>query len=169
MDQIEWIGRGLAQPGRSKTGLAKALGIPNSAVTDMLKQGGRRLQFKEAVKAADYFEFARPTLSVEAADDLDAIVRSLKDKAIRRKIADLVRLTISVAEDRPAQVRAPAPAGEATAPAHLGGEVHAGRRLTRETSGLLRSPDQIEANLKPSKPAARKSSSKPKPPRDAQT
>lgn len=50
---IEAIKKGLEQPGKSKSGLAKALGIPNSAVTALLK-GQRLLKLREVPKVRAY-------------------------------------------------------------------------------------------------------------------
>jgi phage repressor protein C with HTH and peptisase S24 domain len=51
---IEDIKKALEQPGKSKSGLAKALGIPNSAVTALLK-GQRLLKLRELPKVKEYF------------------------------------------------------------------------------------------------------------------
>lgn len=59
MADLTWIERGLAQPGKTKAGLARALGIWPSAVSAMLR-GNRRLQLDEVVKAADYLEVDPP-------------------------------------------------------------------------------------------------------------
>jgi phage repressor protein C with HTH and peptisase S24 domain len=61
----QWIIDGLAQPGKTKSGLAKALGIPNSAVTEIVKNG-RHVKFLEAQKAAKYLGVDTPALSKQA-------------------------------------------------------------------------------------------------------
>ncbi len=52
---VSWIIEGLDKPGKSKSGLAKALGIWPSGVTSLLG-GGRQLKATEAQKAAAYLE-----------------------------------------------------------------------------------------------------------------
>jgi repressor LexA len=51
---IRWIKEQLEQPGKSKSGLARFLGIPNSAVTEMLK-GNRAIKLREVPKINQYF------------------------------------------------------------------------------------------------------------------
>ena len=50
---VEWIGAGLRQSGKTRSGLAKALGRSPSAVTDLLN-GHRRLRADEIAIVADY-------------------------------------------------------------------------------------------------------------------
>lgn len=57
---IEWILEGLKKPGKSRSGLAAALGRSPSMVTDMLKPGGRRLKADEVPLVAAYLEVAPP-------------------------------------------------------------------------------------------------------------
>lgn len=59
MADLTWIAEGLKKPGKSKTGLASALGIWPSAVTAML-QGRRRIQVAEIEKAAEYLGLEAP-------------------------------------------------------------------------------------------------------------
>jgi hypothetical protein len=58
---IRWIEKGLAKPGKSKSGLAKALGRFPSAVTLMLK-GGRSIKTDELPTIATYLDEAPPAL-----------------------------------------------------------------------------------------------------------
>lgn len=51
---IQWIKEQLEQPGKSRSGLAKFLGIPNSAVTEMLK-GNRAIKLREVPTIRAYF------------------------------------------------------------------------------------------------------------------
>ena len=52
--EVDWIIEALERdPAKTKTGLARALGIDKSGVSRMLK-GGRRLKFEEAQRAAEY-------------------------------------------------------------------------------------------------------------------
>lgn len=51
---INWIKEQLEQPGKSRSGLAKFLGIPNSAVTEMLK-GNRAIKLREVPNINQYF------------------------------------------------------------------------------------------------------------------
>jgi len=52
---IEDVKRGLATPGKSKSGLAKVLGVPNSAITEMLK-GNRQIKLREVSKIRAYLD-----------------------------------------------------------------------------------------------------------------
>jgi SOS-response transcriptional repressor LexA len=56
---IEWIREGLKKPGKSKIGLAKALGKAPNAVTGIL-QGWRQLKAKEIDIIAKYLEVDSP-------------------------------------------------------------------------------------------------------------
>jgi transcriptional regulator with XRE-family HTH domain len=53
MDLVTWIRDGLAVTGKSRLGLARALGLPASVITRML-QGKRRVQVEELPVIADY-------------------------------------------------------------------------------------------------------------------
>jgi hypothetical protein len=59
MDNLDWIKKGLEQPGKSQTGLAKALGRSPSAVTNLLK-GKRDLKQREVATIARYLGTAPP-------------------------------------------------------------------------------------------------------------
>ena len=59
MDEIEWIRAGLEKPGKSRSGLAKALGRAPSAVTALLK-GARELKAREIAVVAEYLEVEAP-------------------------------------------------------------------------------------------------------------
>lgn len=59
MDDLEWIKLGLGKPGKTKAGLAKAIGRAPSAITAMFN-GGRRLQLSEVPKVAAYLEVDAP-------------------------------------------------------------------------------------------------------------
>jgi transcriptional regulator with XRE-family HTH domain len=58
---IEWIRKALIQTGKTRSGLAKALGRSPSAVTDLLN-GSRRLRAEEIAIVADYFGVEPPRL-----------------------------------------------------------------------------------------------------------
>jgi phage repressor protein C with HTH and peptisase S24 domain len=59
MDQVDWIRAGLAKPGKTQSGLAKALGRAPSAVTALLK-GERELKAREVAVVAAYLEVLPP-------------------------------------------------------------------------------------------------------------
>ena len=50
---VDWIRAGLKRTGKTRSGLAKALGRSPSAVTDLLN-GSRRLRAEEIAIAAEY-------------------------------------------------------------------------------------------------------------------
>lgn len=60
MDDLDWIRRGLEKPGKTQTGLAKALGRSPSMITTLLK-GGRLLKVREVGKIAEYLGVEPPT------------------------------------------------------------------------------------------------------------
>jgi hypothetical protein len=60
-DGLDWIRRGLEQPGKSQAGLARAFGRAPSAINNLLK-GRRRLRTDEVAKAARYLEVTPPPL-----------------------------------------------------------------------------------------------------------
>lgn len=62
MAETEWLAKLLEQTGRSKGGLAKALGIPNSGVTRLL-QGERRFRVDELSTVAQYLGITRGQLN----------------------------------------------------------------------------------------------------------
>lgn len=55
--EVEWIVRGLSKPGKSKSGLARAIGRSPSAITDLLS-GSRQLKASEIPTIAAYLEVA---------------------------------------------------------------------------------------------------------------
>jgi len=57
---IDWIERGLRKPGKTQSGLARALGRNPSTVTALLK-GQRRLQLHEIAMVAEYLEVTPPS------------------------------------------------------------------------------------------------------------
>ncbi|ABE63196.1 putative phage repressor [Nitrobacter hamburgensis X14] len=59
MSDVEWIIEGLKKPGKSQTGLAKALGRAPSAITSLLK-GTRELKAREIPIVKEYLESAPP-------------------------------------------------------------------------------------------------------------
>ena len=61
MDIVAWIQRGLAKPGKSQRGLAKALAIDPAGVNRLLK-GGRQLKAAEIAQVARYLGEEPPTL-----------------------------------------------------------------------------------------------------------
>jgi len=58
---VEWIRQGLIDAGKTRSGLARALGRSPSAVTDLLN-GSRRLRAEEIAIAADYLGIEPPRL-----------------------------------------------------------------------------------------------------------
>jgi repressor LexA len=58
-DDLEWIREGLRKPGKTRAGLAHALGRYPSAVTDLFKRQ-RELKLREALAIADYLEVDLP-------------------------------------------------------------------------------------------------------------
>lgn len=60
MDDLDWIREGLGKPGKSRSGLATALGRSPSAVTALLK-GERKLKASEVALIAHYLEVDPPT------------------------------------------------------------------------------------------------------------
>ncbi len=58
---VDWIRKGLMETGKTRSGLAKALGRSPSAVTDLLN-GSRRLRADEIALAADYLGVEPPRL-----------------------------------------------------------------------------------------------------------
>lgn len=58
-DWIARIQKGLEQPGKTQAGLAAALGVHESAVSRMLKPGGRKLKADEIPKVMAYFGWAQ--------------------------------------------------------------------------------------------------------------
>lgn len=56
---IEWIKKGLTKPGKSNSGLAKALGRAPSAVTALLN-GGRQIKASEVAIIARYLDIEAP-------------------------------------------------------------------------------------------------------------
>ena len=60
MDDLDWIRAGLGKAGKTRTGLAAALGRAPSAVTALLK-GARKLKADEIARIADYLEVDPPT------------------------------------------------------------------------------------------------------------
>jgi phage repressor protein C with HTH and peptisase S24 domain len=66
MDELAWIRRGLQKPGRTQSGLARALGRSPSAVTALLK-GERQLKVREIAIIADYLgEEPPPNVAIPA-------------------------------------------------------------------------------------------------------
>jgi hypothetical protein len=59
MGALDWIIEGLAKPGKTRSGLARALGKQPSAVTDLL-QGKRQLKASQIPIVASYLEIAAP-------------------------------------------------------------------------------------------------------------
>ena len=60
MDVSAWLNSGLGKSGKTKGGLAKAMGVRASAVTELLA-GVRQLRVSEIVPAATYLEIDPPT------------------------------------------------------------------------------------------------------------
>jgi antitoxin component HigA of HigAB toxin-antitoxin module len=60
MGELDWILQGLEKPGKTRSGLAAALGKAPSAVTDLL-QGKRQLKASEIKTVASYLEVAAPS------------------------------------------------------------------------------------------------------------
>lgn len=66
---VDWIAEALDKPGKSRTGLAKAMGIHPSGVTALM-QGTRQLKLHEAQKAAAYLEVSLPSSLLPAVQEL---------------------------------------------------------------------------------------------------
>lgn len=90
MDVVQWIRDGLDKPGKQKQGLAAALGISRSAVTELLA-GRRNLLASEIAPAAAYLEvepppFHRsrfvPVMGQGAADATSLDLRSSADEPL---------------------------------------------------------------------------------------
>jgi transcriptional regulator with XRE-family HTH domain len=64
IDELDWIRRALAQPGKTQTGLAAALGRSPTVVTRIL-QGNRLLKLREIKAIAEYLEVDPPPLAPE--------------------------------------------------------------------------------------------------------
>ncbi|MCO4316314.1 XRE family transcriptional regulator [Phyllobacterium sp. 21LDTY02-6] len=63
---LEWIKQGLAQPGKTQSGLAKHLGIAHPQITQLL-QGKRSLKVSEPPKIAEYLELPDPFSEIRPA------------------------------------------------------------------------------------------------------
>jgi transcriptional regulator with XRE-family HTH domain len=68
MDELEWIRRGLEKPGKTQTGLARAMGVSPSAVTQLLK-GRRELKYREIRPVAQYLDVTPPGMPEAAPED----------------------------------------------------------------------------------------------------
>lgn len=79
MSKHQWILDGLTKPGKSRVGLAAALGRHPSMVTDLLN-GTRELKVSEIPKIAHYLEVAPP--SIEGAVRIIGIVGEHPDGAV---------------------------------------------------------------------------------------
>lgn len=60
---IEWVRKGLQQPGKTQIGLAKHLGIAHPQITQLLK-GKRNLKVHEIPKIAEYLGIEAPNVEV---------------------------------------------------------------------------------------------------------
>src|ERR1700722_17920478 len=58
---VDWIRRALIETGKTRSGLARALGRSPSAITDLLN-GSRRLRAEEIATIADYLGVEPPRL-----------------------------------------------------------------------------------------------------------
>lgn len=70
---VDWINSGLKKPGKTKRGLAKALGLDPSIITRIV-QGRRRLKADELYDIADYLETPVPERTAAAKRTPEAIV-----------------------------------------------------------------------------------------------
>ncbi|KAA0684553.1 helix-turn-helix domain-containing protein [Neorhizobium sp. P12A] len=61
---LDWIRDGLAQPGKTQSGLARHLGIAHPQITQLLK-GNRNLKVHEIPKIAEYLDRAPPGAEVK--------------------------------------------------------------------------------------------------------
>jgi SOS-response transcriptional repressor LexA len=99
MNIIEWIENGLTKEGKSRKGLASAIGRSPSAVTELLR-GKRKLQIDEIGKIARYLGEAVPTFG-EAKPERTSIVHV----PVRGEAApDLWRGPTYIYDDSPAQI-----------------------------------------------------------------
>jgi plasmid maintenance system antidote protein VapI len=85
---VESIKQALKKPGKSKGGLARALGRAPQAVT-LILQGRRQIKAKELPIIAEYLELQMPTYSEDAAPANSSAVETIKS-ALER-IAELER------------------------------------------------------------------------------
>jgi len=60
---LDWIREGLKKPGKTQSGLARALGIAHPQITQLMK-GDRRLKVDEVPKIAEYLEEPEPPMMV---------------------------------------------------------------------------------------------------------
>jgi transcriptional regulator with XRE-family HTH domain len=74
MDHLDWIRKGLERPGKTQTGLARALGRSPSAVTHLL-QGKRALKQREVPAVAQYLGVSPPETAFLPEQDPDRVVR----------------------------------------------------------------------------------------------
>jgi len=106
MDEIEWIREGLKKPGKTKSGLAQALGRAPSAVSALLK-GERVLKAREIPKIEQYLEVKAPKELISEA--VYSVLRSRNpDEAPARARGDDLEepnVDLSKAEPVPANQR----------------------------------------------------------------
>jgi transcriptional regulator with XRE-family HTH domain len=68
MDELEWIRRGLEKPGKTQSGLAKAMRVSPSAVTQLLK-GRRDLKYREVRPIMEYLGVTPPEMGEPAFEE----------------------------------------------------------------------------------------------------
>lgn len=83
MDYIAWIREGLDKPGKTQTGLAKALGRYPSAITQLLK-GSRTLKADEIRIVARYLE-SEPPADMSSEDVAAALPDPIRPRAVKLK------------------------------------------------------------------------------------
>jgi plasmid maintenance system antidote protein VapI len=89
---IKLIEQALKKPGKSKSGLARALGRQPSAVTDILK-GGREIKARELPIIAEYLELRVPEYN-EVAKPTPAELSAVETiKSLLERVAELERRT----------------------------------------------------------------------------
>jgi cyanate lyase len=87
---INWILDGLKKPGKTRSGIAKAIGRSPSAVTALL-HGSRELKAREIEIIARYLEIEQPkklAVKADAETLLRACVRAARDVLANDKYSD---------------------------------------------------------------------------------
>jgi len=98
---IEWIRKGLEQPGKTQAGLARALGVDASAVSKLLR-GVRKLDADEIAPAAAYLGIPPPVVGQNRIAPVQTIpVRFVACRGVWRERGMLYRglVTIPIAVD----------------------------------------------------------------------
>lgn len=84
----EWIERGLQKPGKSKSGLARALGRDPAQVTRIVN-GTREIKIAELVKIAAYIGEPPPGINLDQAEAMLLEVYRETDEAGKRLLESM--------------------------------------------------------------------------------